>query len=166
VLSPFGDGEVPVDAFVTVFNESGGDLEYSTFLGGAENDTGSSIDVDTSGNVYVTGWTYSTDASSRPFPRTRDPFLTSLRRTFGNGDIFAAKLNPSLSGPPSLLYSTIFGGRGMDLPWDISVNSGGIICIAGYSESRDYPTQPRDVLRRTFIGGRIDGVVTKLDLRR
>ena len=166
VYSPFGDGETPADAFVTVFNESGSDLEYSTFLGGAENDTGWSIDVDATGNVYVTGWTYSTDASSGPFPRTRDPFLTLLRRTFGNGDIFAAKLNPSLSGSPSLLYSTVFGGWGMDLPKDISVNSAGIICIAGYTDSRNYPTRPGDVLRITFIGGSRDGFVTKLDLRR
>jgi hypothetical protein len=157
--------DVPIDAFVTVFNDSGSELEYSTFLGGWDNDAGSSIDVDTSGSVYVTGWTDST-VITRPasiFPRTRDPFRASPRTTYQ--DIFAAKLDPSIPGASSLLYSTFFGGLAMDLSADLSVNSGGIICIAGYTTSLDYPTRPDDVLRRTFIGGFFDGVVTKLDLR-
>lgn len=48
------------DAFVTVV-EGGSALVYSTYLGGSAADYGLSIAVDPGENVYVVGWTASTD---------------------------------------------------------------------------------------------------------
>ena len=52
------------DAFVAKINpnnESLSSLVYSTYIGGSGDDYGNAIDVDTSGNAYVTGSTDSTD---------------------------------------------------------------------------------------------------------
>ena len=48
------------DVFVTKFNSSGV-LVFSTFLGGSANDWFNSIDIDLSGNSYITGITSSSD---------------------------------------------------------------------------------------------------------
>ncbi|MGH9769659.1 MAG: SBBP repeat-containing protein, partial [Blastocatellia bacterium] len=45
------------DAFIAKLNPAGSALSYSTYLGGAGGDLGSSIAVDGSGNAYVTGYT-------------------------------------------------------------------------------------------------------------
>ncbi len=49
------------DAFVTKLNAAGSALVYSTHLGGSAWDVGTGIAVDSSGNAYVTGTTYSSD---------------------------------------------------------------------------------------------------------
>ena len=88
------------DAFVTKLNPSGSQLLYSTYLGGSGDEKGKGIAVDGTGKAYVTGYT-----SSTAFPTTAGAYITS-----GNG-AFAAKLNPSASGPSSLVYSTLLGGN-------------------------------------------------------
>ena len=60
---------------MTKINASGSALVYSTYLGGSGDDDGYGIAVDGSGNVYVTGYTNSTD-----FP-TLNPF----QDTYGGG---------------------------------------------------------------------------------
>jgi len=49
------------DAFVAKLNNSGNGLVYSTYLGGSADELSRDIAVDGSGNVYITGQTYSTD---------------------------------------------------------------------------------------------------------
>jgi len=53
----FGGGNG--DAFVTKLNPAGNALVYSTYLGGSSGDDGDGIAVDTLGNIYVTGKTFS-----------------------------------------------------------------------------------------------------------
>jgi hypothetical protein len=75
------------DVFVTKFNAAGNALVYSTYLGGEGNDEGKGIAVDSSGNVYVTGYT-----ESRNFP-SANPFQAGYAG--GEYDAFVAKLSPS-----------------------------------------------------------------------
>ena len=49
------------DAFVTKINTSGNALVYSTYLGGSGDDIAYAIAVDSSGNAYVAGSTYSSN---------------------------------------------------------------------------------------------------------
>ncbi len=77
------------DAFVSELNADGTALEYSTYLGGADNedngnvDSGQAIAVDSAGNIYVTG-----HASPGNFP-----IQNALQSTQGGGagDAFIAK---------------------------------------------------------------------------
>jgi hypothetical protein len=67
------------DAFVTKLNAAGNALVYSTYLGGSSADEWARIAVDTSGNAYVTGQTWSSN-----FPTTPGAFQTSYQDGGGN----------------------------------------------------------------------------------
>ncbi|TFG92057.1 MAG: hypothetical protein E4H15_04550 [Syntrophobacterales bacterium] len=90
------------DAFITKLSPSGNALSYSTYLGGSAEDQGDGIAVDASGNVFVTGYTYSTD-----FP-TLNPYQAVHA---GGQDAFVAKLSDDTSpAPPEPTYATIAAG--------------------------------------------------------
>jgi uncharacterized repeat protein (TIGR01451 family) len=143
------------DAFVTKLNcSASGDasLLYSTYLGGDGGDQAFAVAADGSGNVYITGRTTSAD-----FP-VRDPFQ-GTRGSFQ--DAFVAKLDPSATGLPSLLYSTYLGGAGdSEVGFGIAVDGSGQVCVAGSTASVDFPT--RNALQGGYAGGG-DVFVAKLD---
>jgi hypothetical protein len=117
------------DTFVTELNPAGNGLVYSTFLGGSDYDYASAIALDTSGNAYIAGYTYSSD-----FSTTVGAFRSSLS---GSVDSFVTKLNV---GGTSLLYSTYLGGSGFDYSSSIAVDSSGNAYVAGYTDSLTFPT--------------------------
>jgi hypothetical protein len=122
-------------------------LIYSTYLGGSGTDMGNGIAVDSAGNVYVTGLTYSTDF---PTESPRDGTLD------GSEDVFVTKLNAAGS---ALLYSTYLGGSGTDEGQGIAVDSAGNAYITGWTNSTDFPKiNPWD----NTLGGR-DAFVAKLN---
>src|SRR5260370_7399257 len=95
----------------------GTSLQYSTYLGGSGTVNAEGIAVDSSGNAYVTGQTYSTD-----FP-TAAPIQAS---NGGNqdSDAFVTEINSSGS---ALVYSTYLGGGnlnwGQAIPVDLAANA-------------------------------------------
>jgi hypothetical protein len=110
------------DTFVTKVSATGSEFEYSSYLGGNDEDLGYGIAVDATSNVYITGVTYSTN-----FPR-----VAALQVTFGGaGDGFVAKVNTRGAGPSSLLYSTYLGGAGVDQGNGIAVDTAGNAYAAG-----------------------------------
>ncbi|HLY63276.1 MAG TPA: SBBP repeat-containing protein [Terriglobia bacterium] len=124
-----GSSATPLcDAFVTKMNPSGSALVYSTYLGGSDNDVGTSIAVDSSGGAYLTGYTYSTNF----------PTMNALRSSpSGATDAFVTKLDPSGS---ALVYSTYLGGSNDDEGHGIALDSSGAAYITGNTYSLDYPT--------------------------
>ncbi len=107
-------------------------LIYSTYLGGSGDDLGNGIAVDSAGNAYLTGMTWSTD-----FPTTPGAFQTSCNRgDCANPDVFVAKLNPEGS---ALLYSTYLGGTNSDTGGGIAVDSAGNAYVTGNTNSADFP---------------------------
>lgn len=139
------------DAFVTKFDSAGRPV-YSIYLGGSESDAGFGISVDTAGNAYVAGSTY-----SRDFPR-KSSLPPSPPRAPGEpyyGDVFVAKLDPS----GSLVYSAAFGGSASDGGLAIAVDDQGHAYVAGITQSVDFPVvQALQPSRR----GTSDGFVAKL----
>ena len=75
------------DAIVTKLSPSGNSLDYSTYLGGSNEERGFSIAVDSSGAVYIISTTYSADF----------PTKNAIQKTFGRGysDAFVAKFSLS-----------------------------------------------------------------------
>ncbi|MEP7289308.1 MAG: SBBP repeat-containing protein [Chloroflexota bacterium] len=73
-------------AFVVKLNISGTGLVYSTYLGGNLGGTSTGIAVDSNGNIYVTGYTNSTN-----FPTTSGAFQTTIA---GGFDLFITKFGP------------------------------------------------------------------------
>ena len=63
---------------------------------------------------------------------------------------------------PKLLYSTYLGGSHYDYPHPIEVDAKGVITLAGFSLSTDFPTT-KGAFQTTYKGGTYDGFVVRLD---
>jgi hypothetical protein len=125
--------QVRGEAFVTKFNPSGTGFVYSLLLGGSNQDQGTAIAADASGNAYVAGSTYSSD-----FP-IRNPVQASRGGSSGwDVDAFAAKIDP---GGSALVYSTFLGGSRPEAAGGIAVDARGQAHLVGSTSSRDFPQE-------------------------
>jgi hypothetical protein len=136
------------NAFVTEINPGGAALVYSTYLGGSSYDFGSAIAVDTSGDAYVTGYTYSTDF----------PTMNPLQPNSGGGtvDAFVTEIS---AGGSALVYSTYLGGSGEDQGSGITVDSSGNAYVTGNTDSTNFPTMNP---LQSANGGDTDAFVAKI----
>ena len=140
------------DAFVTKLNAAGTAILYSTYLGGSDNDGGSSIAVDVDGNAYVTGETFSSD-----FPGTAgNPIQSTLG---GFIDAFVTKLNATGT---AILYSTYLGGPFADAGSGIAVDREGNAYVIGLTSSSSFPGTAGSLIQPT-LSGNGDVFVTKLN---
>jgi hypothetical protein len=140
------------DAFVAKVSPGGTSLQYSTYLGGSGTDNAEGVAVDSTGNAYVTGQTYSTD-----FP-TAAP-IQAVNGGNQDSDAFVTEINSSGS---ALVYSTYLGGSSMDWGNAITVDSSGNAYVLGFTRSADFPLAGS--LQSTCGGcpGSADAFVTEL----
>jgi len=117
------------DAFVAELDPSGGNLLYSTYLGGNGEDFGRAIALGASGVVYVGGQTTSTN-----FPTAH---ALQVSYSGGGGDGFVTVLAPARD---RLLYGTYLGGTGLDTIDGIAVDGAGNAYVAGSTDSTDFIT--------------------------
>ena len=111
------------------------------------------IAVDSSGNVYISGDTWSSN-----FPTTAGAFQT----TFAGGltDAFVTKLNATGS---ALLFSTFLGGSaGHDFARRVALDASGNAYLAGGTASSNFPTTA-GAFQTSYGGGKSDAFVTKLN---
>jgi len=138
------------DAFVAKLRSDGSQLVYSTRLGGALDDAVNAIAVDSAGNAYVAGETYSSD-----FPVTNGFQMRKAGDRLINssvGNAFVAKLAP---GGNALVYASFLGGevcetlcqlvfgplpqfRG-DAAYGIAVDATGHAYVTGIARSYTFP---------------------------
>jgi len=129
-------------------------ISYSSYLGGSNDDGGFAIAVDAAGNIYVVGYTYSTN-----FPTAGA--LQTARHGPAN-DAFVTKVNP-VTG---LVYSTYLGGTDPhplfgETATGIALDAQGDAYVTGYTYSTSFPTTA-GALQTTF-GGVKDGFVAELN---
>ncbi|MGA3019936.1 MAG: SBBP repeat-containing protein, partial [Bryobacteraceae bacterium] len=144
VLINFGDG------FVSELNAAGTALVFSTYLGGALDDSVTAIALDGSGNVYVGGATLSSD-----FPTTLNAYQSKYggaasdnnQPVLKTGDGFVAKFDAT----GKLVYSTYLGGSGDDAVMGLAVDSTGAAYVTGFTSSANFPVSAT-AAQKTFGG--------------
>jgi beta-propeller repeat-containing protein len=130
-----GDGGYEVAFDIAGYDHSRGlvvdpIIAWSSYLGGYWGDVGYGVAADGSGNVYVTGSTWSSD-----FP-TSGGFDGSLGGV-GTYDAFVTKVDASGS---TLAWSSYLGGSFDDKGYGIAVDGSGNVYVTGSTESTNFPT--------------------------
>ncbi|TFF91926.1 hypothetical protein EU545_02520 [Candidatus Thorarchaeota archaeon] len=117
------------DAFLAEFDTSG-TLEYLTYIGGASNEWGCDLALDSEDNAVITGFTSSDDF----------PTLNAIRDEGSTyPDMFITKATADGS---SVVFSTYMGGSSSDYGNAIAVDPQDRIILAGQTKSVDFPTDP------------------------
>jgi hypothetical protein len=137
-----------VDAFLVKFDPAGTRL-WSSYYGGTSNDPGYSCAVDTSGNVYLAGYTLShSDIASGGHDTTfAGVFYT---------DAFLVKFDPA----GTRLWGTYYGGTGSDEGNSCAVDPSGNVYLAGFTMSSS------DIAgggHQNALGGFRDAFLVKFD---
>ncbi len=140
--SRFGGGSF--DGVFARLSLDGGELLYSTFIGGSGDDRAFAITLAGS-RIVIGGRTDSSD-----FPIVGMP-PQSVRG--GGVDGFVAVYDES-----RLVASTYLGGGGEDVVRSIEVDRDGLIFVSGTTASRDFPTT-EGALQRSYGGGDLDAFV-------
>ena len=135
------------DAYLTKVSYSGTSLNFSTFLGGNSDDLGLGVDVDSNGDIILTGDTESDNINT----------LNAVQQDFagGSNDFFASKF--SATGHP--YFVTYIGGNATDRCWDARVDADDNLVLVGRTSSFDFPAL--NGLKDTISDG-FDACVTKL----
>ncbi|MGY5881903.1 MAG: SBBP repeat-containing protein, partial [Candidatus Thorarchaeota archaeon] len=102
-------------------------LLFSTYLGGSDGEFGNSVAVDSSGNIYLTGYTFSFD-----FTSATEEYLFPNRTYYS--DCFVAKLSEN-----ELEYIAYVGGNGGDFAYAMTIDDSGNAFVTGKTESYDFP---------------------------
>jgi hypothetical protein len=117
------------DGIVSKIAPDGSALLYSTYLGGDQFDSVHAVFVDSSGNAYITGETYSSNFPHSP--------LAKQSSAQGGGDAFVTKLQ---SDGSDIAFSTYLGGtNGLDKGWGITADGLGNTAVTGITRSTDFP---------------------------
>jgi hypothetical protein len=136
------------DFFVAKLNGDGSALIFSTYLGGSSSEYNGSLEVDSEGDISLTGITSSTNFPTvNAFqPAHADviltpcliPIITCIRTPYsGTEDAFVAKLKGDGS---ALVFSTYLGGSRGDDGRDLAIDANGDIYVTGVTGSRNFPT--------------------------
>ncbi len=118
-----------IDVYAAVLSANGQSLQTLSYLGGTGTDLASGVGVDGSGQVYVVGYTQSTNF----------PVQSATQPTFqGVQDGTLAVFDSTLS---SLVFATYVGGSGDDRSRSVALGASGAIVVAGDTNSTNFPTK-------------------------
>lgn len=117
------------DVFIAKLNNTGTELLYVTYLGGAGTDVGQGIAINDAGEAFIVGETNSDD-------------LAIVGAAFQNspasgGDAFLSRLD----GSGNLIYSSYLGGSSLDRGNAIALDDSGAVYITGRTASNDFPIE-------------------------
>ena len=140
-----GSSTTPTDGFVAKFDLSNANNNAVVYLGGTANDAATGVAVDSSGNAYVTGFTFSTD-----FPHPGSPYSTQCGGCPSEDDAFVTEINAAFT---NYVYSTFLGGSGPDIGNQIAVDGSGNAYVTGGTSSTNFPTNGSNAAYKTSLTG-------------
>jgi hypothetical protein len=145
------------NAFVAKLNPSGTALVYSSYMGGGGGyglaDAGTSIQADSAGNAYLTGYT---ETDTDIFTGAHFPILNAFQtKNAGGADAFVAKI----TAQGALVFSSYLGGHNNDGGNGIGLGKAGTayannVYLAGTTWSADFPVTSNAFQK--VIGGACD----------
>ena len=142
---PSDPGLFRFTGYVVKLDPTGSHETYASYLGGTEFSEAQAVAVDSSGDAYVTGWTWGGNMT------TPGAFEAAA---FGD-DAYVVKISPSGS---ALTYGTYLGGtctEGAQVKGDtgyaIALDTGGDAYIAGMTCSPDFPVT-NNAIQTTLAG--------------
>ncbi|HCQ30594.1 MAG TPA: hypothetical protein DIU39_09925, partial [Flavobacteriales bacterium] len=141
-----------IDVIISKISPNGSTLLYSTYLGGTDLESGTGIAVDMLENIYITGYTYSSD-----FPSTSNALQNNFNG--GNVDIFISKINNS----GSLTYSSFFGGNNDETSSEIIIDTQNTIYITGGTNSTNFPITS-NAYQASLTGVNNDAFISKINI--
>lgn len=118
--------------YVAELSPNGNQLLFSTYLGGSDEDIALAIALDHAGNMYIAGYTESTD-----FP-VMGNYVQSVLRGIQNPNAFIAEIGSDYQ----LKYSTYFGANGVTEAYGITVDSSGNVYFCGGATGANLPVTP------------------------
>lgn len=137
------------NSFITKFNTSGSNLVFSTFFGGNNTEIAYDIDMDRSGDIYLTGITSSSNFYTTPTAYQPASFIASA---------FISKFNHNAT---SVLYSSCFRGSSYQVAYGLALDSQKRIYITGETNSNDFPVTT-GAYQATNQGANFDAFLLKL----
>lgn len=123
---------------------------YCTYLGGSILDDAYGIDVDKTGNSFLTGNTGSSD-----YPLTSGAYMSTF---YTGGTVFISVLNNDLS---ALIYSTFLGGSGGNIGTCIKLDKSGNIVVTGITSSSNFTVTPG--VYQPVLRGNMDYFICKFN---
>ena len=126
------------DAFVANIDKTGTNLLYFTYLGGSSDDAAYGLAVDSNGDAFICGGTYSTDFPTKNAIQGGTGIHGSMDaklKTYPS-DAIVAELAP---GGSNLIYSTYLGGENYEAAYGIAIDPSGDAYITGFTYSTNFP---------------------------
>ena len=160
-------GGINPKTFVTKLNPSAqgnAQLAYSTMLGGSYVDQAQAIAVDSTGRITVAGFT-----TSPNFEITANALQSQYVGSVVNSQFtpigFLAQIDPTLSGPASLIYSSFVGGGGVNgggsALFAVALDGTGKIAAAGGGSTAGAPVPSG--YQTAFLGSG-DAYIARFDM--
>jgi hypothetical protein len=152
----FGGGTT--DAYIAKVGNIVGssyNMTYFTYIGGANDETGAAIAVDSVQAAHITGWT---DSPAPGFPVTTDAPQPTFKG--GQWDAFAGSISTTLSGAGAGDFLTYLGGSATDQGTGVAIDNIGNTYVAGTTTSADFPITSNGY--STTLSGPQDAFITKI----
>ena len=130
--------------------------QWATYYGGSDTEYGWGTCSDNSGNLYITGYTLSTDFPTQPLTGAYN------QTTYGGGawDAFILKFNSN----GARIWATYYGGSDIDYGFGICTDNSGNVYVTGETESSNFPTQTLSgAYNQGAIGGNQDVFILKFN---